>query len=745
MVDWEGDGFGPAGSIDDLTGKQGAVNISRALVTDLPDAVRIVEGTAAATAAVALVEGDPSDETMHAARYFTRGSDSPIGRMERINRPCTIDIGFITEIGPQYVRRLTGLTRRLDTSSRERTATLSVLDNRARLRNTVNLQVVDGKGSGCSGTFLIVQALYANGIGAGPLPRSTGLIVWAPCYGSISPIRQDNDPSWFANFGVPPLMPQGNPTLNGKPRFRPGQFVQAADPFHISDSNFSELVIETQPPNSGQPGAWDGQNGRFEAWVLGVPSPTTAPASSLGRNYALTNNPLQGDNKRTRFGVGHDGKLFVKTYDVGGALVHSYISAAIVPNDGAWHFIGVHFDGPGQTVLFRIDTTDETVATAFGAGEIPLNPTKLQILGWSPVSDMSIHDVPRVTPWMNESVPIGAVLDISRLEMVACFEDKPREAWELIGQIAATEQAVAGFDEPGMFRYRTRSRLVDAAGQTVQRVLTTREASLLDVDIDDGVDQIRNIVQVSYQPVFYDFTPNVTIPVYIFTDSVHRILPPGATIEFTVSFSDPAIRLVQTLDAQNNFTSVAFDSFYKLTINADFTENLSTPLNLTQGSVIDWTPRAATIRITNLAQTTFYIAGVTLGGGVAVISNAVVVETRNQASIVLYGPQPLQIQMPQWVQTADLAAALAATLLGELKNPHPSVTGLRIVGDPRRQLGDRVQIADPDGVTLDGEFWLTAIRDEITEEGGYTQQISARAATRVLRWGVGKWGENVWG
>lgn len=745
MVDWDNDGFGPAASVDDLTGKQGHVAISRTIVTDLPDPVRIVEGTAAATATVELVEGDPSDVDMHAARYFTRGSDSPLGGKERVNRACTVDIGFITEAGPQYVRRLTGLTRNLSTSGRNRTSSLSMLDNRARLRNTVLLVPTNGVEAGCSATWLITQALYANGIGAGPLPRSTGLITWVPCYGSINEVRHDGLPTWLVQFRAPSATA---PLGFVAPRFRPGPFVLAADPYATSANDFAQMFLNSTPPIDV---SWSGQRGRVEAWVLGVASPPAA-LDAYGRTHFRLS--VDSGQITVRAGITLDGHLFLATYDQADAVLHTYSSTTVVPADVAWHFIGIAWDVALQKVVFRLDGITETATTAFAPGEVPVNPDEMGLRSSSPISDIMVHDIDVTQPWIVEMpIVIGAVLDTSGLEMVACFEDRPREGWELAGELAAAEQAVAYFDEPGIFRYRTRDRLADQAGQSVQRVLSTADASLLEADIDDGIDQVRNILQVSYNAV------ELTQLTLIYEDTVQRIVGPGAVLEFTVSFSNPVIVLqypATTVSVEfhaanphgpSGGTSF-FDPYLVITTSSDFMGDAGVVDAYTPSVhllVTSWSPKAATVRISNNTPVMIYVAAVGLRGRAAIISSGIVVEARDEASIALYGPQPLQLSTPQWVQDGELAQRQAVTVLGDVADPHPSVRGLRVVGDPRLQLGDRVRLADPEGMQLDGEFWLSEIGDDVSDAGAYTQQISARAATTVMLWDQGQWGINTWG
>ncbi len=70
-VDWDGDGHGPAGSLDDLSGQAASVGVASVLHGTLPEQAAVVEGTAAATIDVDLAKGGAEDERLHAVRSLT--------------------------------------------------------------------------------------------------------------------------------------------------------------------------------------------------------------------------------------------------------------------------------------------------------------------------------------------------------------------------------------------------------------------------------------------------------------------------------------------------------------------------------------------------------------------------------------------------------------------------------------------------------------------------------------------------
>jgi hypothetical protein len=96
-----------------------------------------------------------------------------------------------------------------------------------------------------------------------------------------------------------------------------------------------------------------------------------------------------------------------------------------------------------------------------------------------------------------------------------------------------------------------------------------------------------------------------------------------------------------------------------------------------------------------------------------------------------------------WIQRRQTARALAEALVADLAAPHLNIADLPVIGDPRLQLGDLVRIVDRNGIALNGDYWITAIRDELSDT--YRQRICARRAPQLLRWGIGRWGTHIWG
>jgi hypothetical protein len=113
-------------------------------------------------------------------------------------------------------------------------------------------------------------------------------------------------------------------------------------------------------------------------------------------------------------------------------------------------------------------------------------------------------------------------------------------------------------------------------------------------------------------------------------------------------------------------------------------------------------------------------------------------------SIRKYGLQKLDLPTSGWVQQPRVADSLVSRIVYDLYLPVPMLREVEIVGDPRLQLGDRVRVVDPEGLALDGHFWIVGIRETFSRSG-YRQQITARRATSLLTWDTGTWDNTTWG
>lgn len=446
-----------------------------------------------------------------------------------------------------------------------------------------------------------------------------------------------------------------------------------------------------------------------------------------------------------RFFLGLDttGRLrYTATARTTGAVLADAIGPT-VPADGAWHFIGVEIDIGADTATFVLDNA---APTAIYTGATPYSAIYClysTFVAWTPFAELQVTSgMPATAPWLGQTVFAPAsILDPSTLELDAVTERNPREAWALLKELAAAEQAVAWCDEQGLFRYRTRSRLADRDALTVRRTLTAT-GSITDLDGDAAIDRVRNIISVPYTPIWMD----TDVRSWVWdTKDLHEV-PANSAIDVWGSPDQP----LADVDT-DGYPVTEYPGFPNTYASLSATADGAQPVynNITV-QVTAWDVGTVRVRITNGNAFPVWTANpsgtyptIGVAGIASRVDRPISVQARSVESVRAYGPQPYDAPTNQWVQRRDLAETLAADLVADLATPHVAITDLSIVADPRLQLGDLVRLVDPDGIGLDGDYWITGIRDEITSV--YRQRIAARRAPQLLRWGLGRWGTAVWG
>jgi len=726
-ADWDADGHGAAGTIDDLTARVASVTVDRTLKGDIPEQVRLVEGYAAATMTVELA-GDPNrPEGENAAWWASRfNTASPLYGKERLARDVKFEFGMS---GAEMLPQFTGLTSALNVSSADRSASLTCLDNSERLRSKISLPpvVADDRAQarpGLSGGWLTDYVLRRNSFYATPPPPANVRFL-ATMRGSAYPetgtSQQVLGPlGQAAEFTTATEMLQTTATAVEYYRFTP------ASPLNL---------------NTGH--------------AIGVELHQFTVTSAAGGLIHVCNPSLpdQGvavwmDAARVLYaGVALLGGVAWN----GGALTGPTLPAGT-------NYLTVHFafTNSGCTVTWRVNATTTSGSIACGwvddayllnsvrIAEAPIaTPLTAPTRKTGTFGQVTVTNQPAPGPYNNAFVPT-AIIDPSLNKMNAVLSTETRDSAGLLTEIAAAEQATFGFDEAGVPRWRNRHRWGTTEGQTLQRTLTTSTA-ITDLDYDDALESVRNVVTVEASPVVVSALSDV------WRSAGGELIRPRTSTVIWVAFEHAVVALDTYIKLASSVFVPSGKSRIRLNTKADGTGTDWTGVGVSAVlSLI--TATSAKLTIGNASGTTLYLSSPDGAGGVVLAGRTVQADTTgivkqtadDQASVADYGEQTLDVGANPWRQTVDSAKSLASQLLGELCQPRPVLTNIGIVGDPRLQLGDRVRIVDREGLAIDGEYRLSGINSRL-EGGKFTQRITARQAPVTLRWGVGRWGVNSWG
>lgn len=756
--------------LDDLSGYVESLTIDRSLAGDLPEEVSLVEGAAAASADATLAGTSPTGGTL-ASAFHRANTASPLHGKELLSAPITADIGFATATGPQWVRRFTGVTRAVRGASGSRTVRLKALDLREHLSWPVTLPILERAKMGLNASWVIDEVIRWAG---GPQrdwyvsPFSPEASFAAPMHGSLYPPGGPPSTSYLtytarmfaSQFGYPSTTGTTFTDTTVSPAFLPGPFLSGVYAGAMPNGRKGAMVRGELGWDLTS-GSSDYTLGRFECWTIRRGSlfgeGTTAwRVAAVLTAFSGTSGILAGVNGLGQIVLAkHSGNPDAPTVLATGPTV---------PADGGWHYVGIGWDasagGGNATITLRLDAATTTASTAAFPTSGPSSVKTSRVYFRQPVAEVTLTDSildPQNSVWLWDARDtVNAVIDLSTLELDLIPDAGPRPGWEWLREIAAAEQAVIFIDEQGILRYRTAARLSAPDAQTAVRTVTATD-SILDLAFDDAIDSVRNQVTVTAQT--FAVAENLS---QVYTSADVWSVEPGGTRWWWIDLTRPAVGLDLTpvINRPSDPAPAAGGTFVCLSFNPDGTAT---------GDPVDEAKLAAVgvsaaydygdtyhVRVQNTTGRTLYVATAKSATPCVSLAGRAITSTPVEAdrapywaagthpSVRRHGLLPLKLSANQWVQRTEVADALAYRLLYDLYLPVAVVRDLSIVGDPRLQLGDRIRVRDRDGLALDGDYWISAIRETYSSQG-YTQSITARRASTTLRWGVGKWGENTWG
>jgi hypothetical protein len=725
-VDWAGDGYGAAGTIDDLSAKVAAVQVDRDLQGTLPAEVEVVEGIAAATAKLNLVAGRKDDERVNTVRYWSRFNPaSPMAAIvDRGDKETKIEIGFATSAGTQYVTRMTAArTRNLPVSVANRTASIDVVDARDYFRTEVELPAMVADAAqwlnafpskpGLEATWVASWLMWQAGYPLSPLPRPE-CRYWAPMHGSLqafiaAPWEGAVTSMSYSQFGV-------------ESTYRPSEFVEG--PFVLATEDTHSGVVETRnfwlidSPAAGAP-VWD-SNGRatvrFEYWAKVGSGNWTSPVQ------IWINEDSGSLNAVSVFLNGLTGVMQVTVTN--GAVTRNVFSAASTIDD-TWRFYGVHVDDAAGRVAFRFGATTTvvtftpTTANPGSAAAYAADDWSINIQAVSPAAEFMITTgIVEATTWQPLTHNSGAVVDrlAWKLDGIPLVTG---EIWSLLGDLVSGSFGALYIDEQGRPNIASRGRFVDTNALVVQRTVTSR-SSIIDIGYDDRLDQVRNVITAGYKGLTLERGKQVIV--FDKSDSVgsgelkvwNLTLPNALGTSFLLIFGE-----VNTA-SDGSGTQAFFGT------------------GITPNGFLSWSlerTSATTVRLTMHNTYPERLIFVTTGNepGVAITGDPIVEANgtevfRHEPSITKWGERPLTLADTIWRQRQGHAAGIAAQLAALLRDTQVILTDLVIPGDPRLQFFDRVRVQDTAGLMLDDDFTISGVHDAIDAAGKYDTRLVCRQA-----------------
>jgi hypothetical protein len=772
-ADWAADGYGAAGSIDDLSAQVGdSFTITHILDDGLPDDVSLATTQDAVILDVPLIFGRTPGQGVAegnrlATQYFSPyNASSPVSGFERDTAPVRLDWGLVHAGGQEYVRLFTGqmTNLRLRGQQAEMTAQSAT---RLKLMKLIQPPAVSARltplsqagadygGPGMNATWPVSYALAKCGVYVSPPPRS-GCRTWIPMHGSLVPFLPDtNDPTTNAPvYGSAHYDPPAGAVTYGTPDFQAGPFLLGtAD--HVSALQDKRSQIYNVPRAAGADLiSKAGNAGRIEFWIKGdAADPASAPGGSPLWLAALDAVTPTGAQVTT--GVDLTRKVFVTVKDGAGHNI-TLQSPTTLATDGSWYFVGAAWDVANKKLWVNHNgTVTTTGAPTFVTTSLPdadsFNGFYPLWNAHMPIAELQITAGVQANPdnyvWINDpsywtASQAGAIIRPSTIELDALAEPVPREAWEFIGSFAQAELAQTRTDELDRYCYLPMSYWAESAQQAVVDNLSTRlNAQDLDIDLDPS--KTRNSVRVTYSAVTIE-----TMITPLYTANSGPPIPPGETL-LEVAFERPATDVWPW-----NFTYLndlvldgnAVDNYVSLSTNPLGGDTYATSAEVT-ASIQSWHAGGCVIRIFNMTPITYYPVNtknqpsIQIAGSRVNVADAAAVG-QEAHSIALRGERALAISLPA-IQRGANAQHVAENLAALLSQPQSIVT-VSLFGDPRRQPGDLVQLTDAVNTGLSG-YWRVQSITHRREGASYWQECILTKARLITYWDQSNWDEGIWG
>lgn len=790
QVDFDRDGYS---GTDDLSGYVTDIEIDRSIQSDLPDGTRIVAGYESAQATINLM-GEKTDADHHGAWVFSAtNTDSTYYGKKRVQAPTQVQIGFDTTSGPETLTRFAGSIREFDVDAGERTAQIQALDDRLSLHSLVTIPMVAngyipsatqdsslsadplGVRPGLDGQWPMDYTLRQAGFYASPAPR-TSCVLSATMHGSAAPEVGDLSFAYFANQFLDSSGTLVDPD-GDRLTFDQGNFAEALQPRSLG---FSGGAVCRWTTSDMVPLI------RSSAFIVECWVDTTAPTNATRGGTLVSGAPMFSIQTTTTDSilVGVDGsrRPYLQCAVEGAVDYASAISAG-------WHYlkwtVSINSAGTGISAVVAVDgnsTYDTLSATRSSA--LPSTrtgvTTKVTLAGRFPSTSTkedygcaigieALQVTNESSGPSNYSFTPSASLEASKNPIsVVPYSETGTDAWTLIQDIATAEFGVALFDETGTFKFWNRDHFgvgqsvdYDAGTVTVNGVtspipqVTSRKA-IKALATSETVDSIRNHILVHYNPY------SISAADWVWQASDKIRIGTRATKTITATLDNPAVGIVKEFVWIDHGSSTGGFSGYRACRRIT---GLGEPVDNLVFSV-SVTAQTATITITNPNPYWCYLVSPQADSSGAPYSDSVVGEPRlwlrgmavvdtsddtstttgstgaaaeyvDDASKDAYGDQVYEADSGGWVQTEESASACAKAMLKVLKRPNPVLQNVTVVGDPRLQLGDRIELVDETGSALSEHAWIVGITETFSSGSYYEQSLTLRFANAIGGWVLG--------
>jgi hypothetical protein len=719
------------------------------LTTDAPAGTRLIAGYPARNASLVLggAVKDPTGSMM--ALFDSWSTSSPLYDFDwtGINGARVVIQQGIYLRGVLLPETYTIMTGYVDGVSVDRgtgVVTLSLLDYRPLLSNVPTLPLMLASTTyslaapGLSSLPFIEYILAANGIYAAPQPRTTGsgCLWYATLHQTLW--SQVSSPA-SADFAAAATISD-----DFAPPWTTGKWAGAT----AATAYIRQAMTKTASLSTGH-------SVLMEGWVA-LRRPASNAAGSAMTMAVVGNSTTDKVELTAQIGVAPNTlDIFVTVTRSGTAIFTPIMN---IPASAADY----------QHLMARVAFTGATTATVDLWGDATHNTYNLVALGsWAmdatfvELSSWFYLPVDTWQVWADDpaAVPVDftptAYLDASLNLMTATpAVEGVTDAWGLLQQIADAELATFGFDEDLIFRFKNRRNFPSAAGRVVTSLTAIKDLAHETIEANRGRTINATVTPYSIQPlaVVWNATQTYAVPakgsltIFAALNGPTAFVPAGASI--LVSGMDPTAQPgpLNSYRANSKPDGTGPDS--------DTLNCVMTQLDATTVKIVITNPANHIAYIVNpslfpgtpAGTPTLWLVGYPLNAGAALAAAGI----QSVTVSATYGAGLPAINLPdsQWRQDQATVQTLCEDVLADYVVPRPQLAKLTIIGDAALQLGDRVTVQDRGELaavgkpavppaTMNDDIILTSIHPNISDDGGFVQDVTGRLIGRPRGWILG--------
>lgn len=642
-------------------------NVDREIATYLPEQVRGISGQSVASANADIPSESSVSDT--ARNPFSRDS------ARIVETSCTIRAGFTGSDGrSSLVPVFTGRVMSADGAAIGDNLSLGCDDNAAKLRREVivnplatQMNYVPASGSpvmifpGVSGSYVMDSVLRQ--LGYYNMPSSgNSTVVSLPLQGSLWPEQVPAGSAVSATSFYGTLSQARNASTEDNPTFVSRSWPNG-DRFLALTGVF---VLRVQPKTS-----IDTNWFRCSGWCDGGSGQTEIRVQSAGVPW-------------TRIRI-RPGEIEV-AINTAGTPTHTFTGWP-----GGKFSIDVQGSGSTNTIsLYYEGGSDSTILAGAHSNEVSyvqvISETGMALAGLQIRSSLSgSHSMIDFVSNSSIDPTVGAISATPGIIRAI--------GWDVMRQIAEAEMGAVWLDEIGTPTFRNRHSL-RGIGETVHQI-TSRD-DLLDLSWREATEQVRSKVRVPVLPVTSYLSDTFSNTVWSAADT-DTVITVGArsTIDMVVRLSGMAIDIdTAPIVTVSNDRS----RFHANTAPDGSGTEIIGPVTVT---VVPSGPRVARIIVRNGYNARVWLVGTTGAPDLYIRARQKIIQAESATEYVeVENPgvdaETLDLDESIWIQDNSNARDLASFLAAELVQPRPVIPGVPVNWDPRRQLGDIVEVSDPD-------------------------------------------------